>query len=373
MSGDAEVDARYMDEALALGRRGLGTAAPNPSVGAVLVKDGEIVGSGFTAPGGRPHGERIALDQAGDRARGATLYVTLEPCAHESHRGLSCTSGLIAAGVARVVSALEDPDPRTAGQGHAKLRAAGIAVDVGLRAEQARHTHLGHILRVTRGRPMVTLKLAMTADGYAAGLDHDPRLAITGEASNRRVHQMRAEHDAIMIGSGTLREDDPLLTVRLEGVTRKPLRVVLDSRLTLSLRSRIAATAHEFPTLVIGVESALDARASALVAAGIAVERVAEDAGGHVDLGAALQRLASLGVTRVFSEGGPQVGGRLIALRLADEVALFTGFKPLGRPGLPALSSESRAALAAPDRYVRSERDRYGRDEFELYLSQDFG
>ena len=187
--------------------------------GADRAATASLVGRGVTAPGGRPHAEAVALAEAGEAARGATIYVTLEPC---SHHGATppCADAIVAAGVARVVAALEDPDARVAGRGFARLRAAGIAVEVGVGEAQARRDHLGHILRVTVGRPMVTLKLALTADGYAAGDEHDPRLAITGEAANGAVQVMRSLHDAIMIGVGTARDDDPLLTVRLPGVAQ---------------------------------------------------------------------------------------------------------------------------------------------------------
>ena len=190
-----------MAAALNLGSRSLGLTAPNPSVGAILVKDGAVVGRGATAPGGRPHAERIAIERAGEAARGATLYVTLEPC---SHIGVSrpCADAIVEAGVARVVSAMEDPNPLVGGRGHARLRAAGIAVAVGPGADQARRDHRGHILRVTAGRPCVTLKLAETADGFASGGAHDARLRITGPIANLRVQVMRSTHEAIMVGSG---------------------------------------------------------------------------------------------------------------------------------------------------------------------------
>ncbi|HLJ69802.1 MAG TPA: bifunctional diaminohydroxyphosphoribosylaminopyrimidine deaminase/5-amino-6-(5-phosphoribosylamino)uracil reductase RibD, partial [Roseiarcus sp.] len=231
----AALDERFMAAALALGRRGLGRAAPNPAVGALIVRDGVVVGRGFTAAGGRPHAERSALDQAGHLAKGATIYVTLEPCAHQG-RGPPCAAAIVEAGIACVVSAMEDPDPRTAGQGHALLRRAGIEVAVGVGAAAARRDHLGHILRVSQNRPAVTLKLAQTADGFAAGARYDPRLAITGEAANSRVQILRAMHDAIMIGIGTALGDDPLLTVRFPGAEARPLRVVLDPRLSLPPR-----------------------------------------------------------------------------------------------------------------------------------------
>ncbi|WP_246731552.1 bifunctional diaminohydroxyphosphoribosylaminopyrimidine deaminase/5-amino-6-(5-phosphoribosylamino)uracil reductase RibD [Methylocapsa sp. S129] len=356
-------DERFMAAALALGRRNLGVCAPSPSVGALIVRDGVLVGRGVTSKGGRPHAERNAIDQAGPAAAGATLYVTLEPCFHQG-RGPPCAQAVAAAGIARVVSAIEDPDERVAGRGHALLREAGVEVVVGIGARAARRDHCGHILRVTQGRPMVTLKLARTADGYAAGDEHDPRLAITGEAANLRVQVMRAMHDAIMVGAGTALGDDPLLTVRLPGAEAfRPLRVVLDARLRLSPRSRLGATARDFPTLAIATDAAPAERAAALEAVGVSVERVAADREGHVDLGAALRALGRRGVTRVFSEGGPGVGSALIAQGLADEVILFTAQKPLGRTGLPALDRFALSALDDRACYAEAEIAHFGSDE----------
>jgi diaminohydroxyphosphoribosylaminopyrimidine deaminase/5-amino-6-(5-phosphoribosylamino)uracil reductase len=360
-------DERFMAAALALGRRNLGLCAPNPCVGALLVRDGAPVGRGVTSPGGRPHAERNALDEAGLAAAGATLYVTLEPCFHQG-RAAPCAQAIVAAGVARVVSAIEDPDLRVAGRGHALLREAGVAVVVGVGADEARRDHQGHILRVTQGRPMTTLKLARTADGYAAGDEHDPRLAITGEAANSQVQVMRAMHDAIMVGIGTALGDDPLLTVRLPGAKAiKPLRVVLDARLQLSPRSRLGATARDFPTLAIATEAASQERAEALEAVGVSVERVAGDGNGRLDLPRALQALGRLGVTRIFSEGGPRIASALIAGRLADAVVLFTAQKPLGRPGLPALDESALRALEDRTRYAEAEIDRFGGDEMRRF------
>src|ERR1700684_3073811 len=222
---DPDEDLRWMEAALNLGSRSLGLAAPNPAVGAILVKDRAIVGRGVTAPGGRAHAERIAIDQARAAARGATLYVTLEPC---SHFGVSppCVDAVIAAGVARVVSAMEDPNPLVGGQGHARLRAAGIAVTVGPGEAQARRDHLGHILRVTAGRPCVTLKLAETADGFASAGSNALRLRITGAIAEPTVQIMHSPNEAIMVGVEPALADDPALTVRRPGLDRKPLRVV---------------------------------------------------------------------------------------------------------------------------------------------------
>ena len=295
-----EEDRRWMQAALNLGERSLGLAAPNPSVGAILVKEGRVIGRGATAPGGGPHAEAIAIAAARGEARGATLYVTLEPC---SHFGSSppCADAVVEAGVKRVVSAIEDPNPLVAGEGHARLRAAGIDVAVGMGEDEARRDHRGHILRVTAGRPCVTLKLAETADGYASGGAHDPRLRITGQIANLRVQIMRATHEAIMIGVATALADDPALTVRLPGLERKPLRVVLDTHLRLPLRSRLVTSAREAPTLVIAGPDAPTEAARRFADLGVAIERVGLDGAAHVDLQEALGALSARGVTRVFS------------------------------------------------------------------------
>jgi diaminohydroxyphosphoribosylaminopyrimidine deaminase/5-amino-6-(5-phosphoribosylamino)uracil reductase len=366
VAADPHEDLRWMDAALNLGSRSLGLTAPNPAVGAILVKNGAVVGRGATAPGGRPHAERIAVGQAGEAARGATLYVTLEPC---SHFGVSppCVDAVVAAGVARVVSAMEDPNPLVGGQGHARLRAAGIAVSVGPGAAQARRDHLGHILRVTAGRPYVTLKLAETADGFASAGSNDARLRITGPIADLRVQIMRSTHEAIMVGIETAIVDDPALTVRLHGLDRRPLRVVLDTHLRLPERSRLAVTSRDVPTLVIAAATAPDETTQRLEDLGVMIERVALDAEGHVDLQDALRTLAGRGITRVFSEGGPLVAARLIALGLADEIALITADKPLARLGVVALDPETRSALLDGSRYHPVETRDYGADTMRLW------
>ena len=360
-------DARYMAAALSFARRGLGRVAPNPAVGALVVKDGILVGRGVTGVGGRPHAETIALQNAGSAATGATLYVTLEPCSHHGHTP-PCTDAIIAAGISRVVSALDDPDLRVSGQGHARLRAAGVDVRTGVLADAAMRLNLGHILRITQNRPMLSLKLAETADGYAAGPAGAPRLAITGEGANAHVHMMRALHDAVLVGSGTACADDPLLTVRLPGfAAAKPLRIVLDSMLALSTGSRLAATAADHPTLVITTAAASAQKAAALTAKGIEIMRVASDASGHVALAAALAHLATRGLTRIFCEGGPRLAAALLQHGFADEIILLTGAAALGASGLPALNAGDRALLRDPLCYRSIEERMIGPDRLRRY------
>ena len=359
-------DATFMAAAIHYGRRGLGVTAPNPAVGCVIVKDGVIISRGATQPSGRPHAETEALRDAGDAARGSTLYVSLEPCSHFGVTG-PCAHAIVKAGVARVVSAIEDPDIRVAGRGHAMIVEAGIGLRVGVGAREARRANLGHIMRVTQGRPMVTLKLAQTANGLAGVASQ--RLLITDEAANGRVQMMRAMHDAVMVGIGTVLADDPLLTVRLSGLEqRKPLRVVLDSALRLPLSSKLVATAAEHPVLVICAETAGAEQQAALEAAGVMVERVMRQADGHLDLKDALTLLGKRGVTRVLSEGGPHLGASLVAQGLVEEVVLFTSPRKHEGEGIAALSSPTRAVIegaswrvlaqgqVGPDSYVHYER-----------------
>ena len=365
---DAETDLWMMRHALALGARGLGRTWPNPAVGAVLWRttpDGpRIVGRGWTAPGGRPHAETGALAEAGEATRGAGLAVTLEPCAHHG-RTPPCADAIRAAGVARVVSAMEDPDPRVAGRGHALLRAAGIAVAVGVCAAEAREAHLGHALRVAAGRPLLTLKLARTPDGFAARRE-GPRLLVTGEAANARVHRMRAEHDAVLVGLGTVLADDPLLTCRLPGLwDRSPVRVVLDRELRTPPAARLVRTAREVPTWIVAGREAPPDREAALRLAGVEVLRLAGDGRGR--LPEALARLAGRGVTRVLCEGGPRLAEALALAGLIDRVVLLTGPAALGVDGVPALGTALAADIADPARFAPCEAGRLGPDRIETF------
>src|ERR1700736_3883390 len=267
-------DQRFMRLALTLGRRGQGRTWPNPAVGAVVVQDGVIVGRGWTQPGGRPHAEPEALKRAGEAARGATLYATLEPCSHFG-KSPPCADAIIAAGVARVVSAIEDPNPEVGGQGHARLRAAGIKVDVGLGAAEAARDHAGHFRRIRDKRPHVILKLAVSADDKIGAAGRKP-IAITGEAAKTRVHLLRAQCDAVLVGIGTVQADDPLLTCRLPGMeARSPMRVVLDRALRISGSSRLVQSARETPLWVMTSKLSEAASAMKLGAAGAQVIRVA--------------------------------------------------------------------------------------------------
>jgi len=336
-------DLRFMQLALALGRRGLGRTWPNPAVGAVIVNDGVIVGRGWTQAGGRPHAETEAIKRAGKAARGGTLYVTLEPCSHQG-KTPPCADAIIRAGIARVVSSLEDPNPEVSGQGHAKLRERGVAVETGLGAEEALHQHAGHSRRMRDGRPQVLLKLAVSADGKA-GLAGRKPVGITGEAARARVHLMRAESDAILVGIGTVLSDDPHLTCRLPGMLeRSPVRVVLDTKLRLPLATSVVGTARETPTWVFTGSGSSAMAEDILRAKGVEVFRV-EEADGRLDLVSVLKTLAGRGITRLMVEGGPTVAAAFVQADLVDEAALFRSPKTLGADGIDALEGLPLTAL----------------------------
>jgi len=328
-------DLRFMQLALALGRRGLGNAWPNPAVGAVVVKDGVVLGRGFTQPGGRPHAETQALRQAGEAARGATLYVTLEPCSHHG-KTPPCTDAIIASGIARVVSALGDPNPKVAGEGYARLRAAGIAVIEGLCAAEARRAHAGHIRRILDGRPHVTLKLAVSADGKAA-LPGGKPVQITGEETRARVHLMRAMNDAIVVGIRTVLADDPALTCRLPGMlAASPVRVVLDPALRLPESSQLVASASDIPVWVFCAPDASKEHEAVL---GQHKVRIMRGEGGPqgLDLPAVLRALCERGITRLMVEGGPKVAASFLRADLVDEACLLRGAATIGPDGIDAL------------------------------------
>jgi diaminohydroxyphosphoribosylaminopyrimidine deaminase/5-amino-6-(5-phosphoribosylamino)uracil reductase len=332
-------DQRFMQLALTLGRRGQGRTWPNPAVGAVVVKDGVIIGRGWTQPGGRPHAEPEALKRAGEAARGATLYVTLEPCSHIG-KSPPCADAIIAAGIARVVSAIEDPNPEVAGQGHAKLRAAGIAVDIGLGAAEAARDHAGHFRRVRDRRPHVILKLAVSPDDRIGAAGRKP-VVISGEAAKARVHLLRAHCDAILVGIGTVRADDPLLTCRLPGMAaRSPVRVVLDRSLRISGSSRLVHSARETPLWVMTSNLAEARAAMKLGAAGAQVIRVATaTTPPGLDLGGVLRALSEKGITRLLVEGGARVASSFVAAGFVDEVWLLRGAEPVGADGVAALDA----------------------------------
>ena len=339
-----------MRAALALARRSLGSTWPNPAVGCVIVRDGKVIGRGRTQKGGRPHAETQALAEAGAAAAGATVYVTLEPCAHHG-RTPPCADALVEAGVARVVSALEDPDPRVMGQGHARLRAAGIAVEVGEGGDEAREINAGFLTRVAEGRPLFRLKMATSLDGRIATASGESQW-ITGEASRRDGHRLRATHDAILVGSATALADNPSLTCRLPGMQdRSPVRIVLDSRAGLALDSVLATTARQVPVWVMCTSAAPGERRDALRAAGVEIMEVPASADGRIDVPSAARALGERGLTRVLIEGGGQIAAAFLRAGLVDRITSYRAGVVLGAEGRSAVGPMLVERLGSAPRF----------------------
>ena len=344
-------DTRFMELALRLAARGLGLVAPNPAVGCLLVKDGEIIARGWTQPGGRPHAESVALARAGAASQGATCYVTLEPCAHHG-RTPPCAEALVAAGIRRVVVAMTDPDPRTSGRGIAYLREAGLTVATGIGESRARAINRGFLLRMREKRPFVALKLATSIDGRIAAHTGHARW-ITGEGARAHAHLLRARHDAILIGGRTQRSDDPLLTCRLPGwETASPIRIVLTRTPHLDPDSQLIRTADKWPVWLLLPEG--DTAGLALpdpeepgrpgLYALTFREDDPRDPAGTVS--ALLSALAAAGVTRLLVEGGGMVTGLFLRARLFDRLYHFTGNCLIGADGLAAIPSLAVADVA---------------------------
>lgn len=363
-----ETDRQFMRTALAIGYRNLGQTWPNPSVGAVVVAGMPdqpiIIAEGVTCRGGRPHAERAALDAAGIKARGATLYVTLEPCAHLG-RSAPCCDAAIASGIKRVVAGILDPDKRVAGEGFARLRASGVEVVSDVLADEARWLHRGHLKRVTQKRPFVTVKMARTRDGYASSGTNE-RLLITGATANARTHMIRAHSDAILIGVSTANADNPGLDVRLPGMgDRSPVRVVFDSALTINPELNLVKTATQLSTWVVASEQADGDKEKLLTDFGVHVIRVAESADGKLDPAEALHRLHDRGLSTILCEGGPTLARAMAINDLADEFVLVNGAIDYNGPGIKALLPETVDILAERFRLAHSELA--GSDEFVFY------
>ena len=355
-----------MRAALGLARRGLGSVWPNPAVGCVLVKEGRVVGRGWTQPGGRPHAETEALAMAGEAARGATAYVTLEPCSHHG-KTPPCAEALIQAGVARVVAAIEDTDPRVSGRGFELLRQAGIEVRLGVCADEARELNAGFFLTQRERRPLVTLKLATTLDGRIATHSGESKW-ITGAGARQASHLQRAENDVIMVGSGTALVDDPELTCRLPGLEdRSPVRVIVDGRMRLPLTSRQVMTANQIPTWLLTLDGGAPERISAFRDAGVDVVELPEGDDHAIDLRAALTALAESGVTRVLVEGGAHLAAGLLRAGLVDRLVWFRAARMMGGDGLPAAVGFGVDHLGQTPRFERVEVCPIAEDVMEIY------
>jgi diaminohydroxyphosphoribosylaminopyrimidine deaminase/5-amino-6-(5-phosphoribosylamino)uracil reductase len=350
--------------ALSLGRRGLGRVWPNPAVGCVIVRDGLIVGRGWTQPGGRPHAEAEALTHAGDRARGADVYVTLEPCAHHG-KTPPCAQALIDAGISRVIFAAEDPDPRVSGTGARMLKEAGIAVESGLLETQALQVNAGFFARVELDRPFVTLKLASSFDGRIATGTGESKW-ITGPEARRVVHAMRARHDAVMIGGGTARKDDPALTVRGLGTSWQPARIVISRLLDLPLMGQLARTAQQTPVILCHGHDADPSLIRTWKDLG-AVLLPCRVSGAQLDPADILRQLAGHGLTRVFCEGGRALAASLLDADLVDELVGFTAGLAIGAEGLPSIGALGLGRLDEAPRYTLLESRQVGADVLSVW------
>lgn len=354
-----------MRAALALARRSLGRTWPNPAVGCVIVRDGRVIGRGRTRDGGRPHAETDALGSARESVAGATVYVTLEPCAHHG-KTPPCADALIAAGVTRVVSALEDPDPRVKGQGHSRLKAAGIAVEIGEGAAEAAEINAGFFLRVREGRPLFHLKLASSLDGRIATASGESKW-ITGDAARADGHRLRSIHDAILVGAGTVAADDPELTCRLPGLEAySPDRIVLDSTGAISETSKLATTARATPVLLFHA-GAPPARTALLRKKGISVIEVPARGEARVDVVAAARELGGLGYSNVLIEGGGQIAAAFLRAGLVDRISSYRAGLVLGEDSRSAVGPLALTGLDFAPRFKLVSSRAVGADTLETW------
>jgi diaminohydroxyphosphoribosylaminopyrimidine deaminase/5-amino-6-(5-phosphoribosylamino)uracil reductase len=359
-----------MRAALGLARRGLGHTWPNPAVGCVIVRDGRVVGRGWTQKGGRPHAETEALARAGTAAQDATAYVSLEPCSHHG-KTPPCAEALITSGIARVVAAVEDPDPRVSGAGIARLREAGVVVETGLCVAEATELNAGFFCLVKHGRPLITLKLATSLDGRIATASGESRW-ITGEAARQRAHLLRAMHDAVLVGTGTALADNPRLTCRLPGLEgRSPVRVVLDRTLRLPARLSLFTEAGQTPTWVATLAGSDPARRASLEQQGVEIIGVDPDTAGGIDLAAMLRALGDKGLTRLLVEGGGALAASFLRAGLVDRLVWMRAPLTLGGDGVPAIAALGFAELAAAPRFDLEASEIAGGDLIETYRRRD--
>ena len=358
-----------MQTALRLARRSLGTVWPNPAVGCILVREdlnGRIVGRGWTRRGGRPHAETEALRRAGTAAQGATAYVSLEPCNHIGRTG-PCTDALIAAGVKRVVIATEDPDPRVMGAGVQKLKDTDIDVETHVCEATAREINRGFMLRINESRPLFTLKLATSLDGRIATRTRHSQW-VTGSLARLHAHRLRAEHDAVLIGSETAMIDDPDLTCRLPGLEKNsPIRIVLDSRLRLSPKSNLAKTAKHVPVWIITTTDQDSAARNELEKLGVEIFELKPHENGRPNLAEVAHTLAGKGLTRVLVEGGGGVAGSLFQANLVDDIVWFRAPKLIGADGVPAFSALGIETMEQAPEFTKCDAFMAGNDSVETY------
>lgn len=358
-----ESDTHYMRQALAMARRGLGRVWPNPSVGCVIVKGRKVIAAARTADGGRPHAEALAIEYAGIKAKGATAFVTLEPCAHTGQTP-PCAQGLINAGIARVVIGVQDVDPRVAGQGTEMLRQAGIDVSLGLLEKECTELNSGFFYRIQKSRPLVTLKTACSLDGKTA-LANGKSQWITGEIARKHAHQLRARHDAVMAGIGTVKSDNPLLNTRISGILHKTVRIVLDWNLEVNLESKLIKTANEYP-LWIFHGSANESKQTVLEKSGVRLFKIQDKT-----LSPVLGILAKEGITRLMVEGGAGLHTSFLQENLCDELYIYRAPCILGGDALNAFRDLNIDDLSRRFALNLKKTQRLGPDLLEIYAAQE--
>lgn len=369
-------DERWMRVAIALGRRNLGVTWPNPSVGCIVVqaKHGNdiVVGRGTTAIGGRPHAETLALDQAGKSADGATVYVTLEPCSHVG-KTEPCSQALIRANVRRVVVGTNDPNPKVSGLGIRMLKEGGIATEGGVLENDCRRSHVGHIFRMTRKRPFISLKMAVSSDGYIGRMG-DGQVAISSDQSMRFAHSLRSQSDGIIVGIGTVLADNPALTCRVPGlVDRSPTRIVVDSKARLPLDCKLVENLAKVPVYCLTTESAAEARCMKLTDAGVNVIRVPQDESGRVDLKSGMEKLAEIGLTRVMVEGGSCLAASLLEQDLIDEATFVFGQTVVGENGVRPVGDVPLEWFETSGKFTIEQTRYLGDDRVVKYGHRDLG
>lgn len=361
MTKQTDMDREMMLKALALAEKGLGNVAPNPSVGCIIVSDGKIVGEGFTQKGGRPHAETEALAAAGDKAKGATVYVTFEPCSHHGETP-PCADALIAAAVSRVVVAISDPDERVSGSGIAKLQEAGITVDVGECGDEAAWLNNGFIKCKNEQRPHFTLKIASSLDGHIASSSGESKW-ITGEEARAAGHILRASHDAILVGIETVIDDDPRLDCRVEGLEdRSPVRIILDGRARLPIDSELVKTANEHQTILV-TSAASSPNAMLLAEEGVLILPVLDTR----NMTQVVSAIAAAGVTRVLVEGGATIHSSFIAANIADSIEWFRSGIILGGNSKSAVADFGQSDLEGAPRFRHVKSESLGSDRHDTY------
>lgn len=355
----------YMQTALSLARRGLGNVWPNPAVGCVIVNNGRIVGRGWTQPGGRPHAETMALEQAGNKADGGIAYLNLEPCCHQ---GLTppCTEALITAGISEVYASLIDPDPRVSGAGLDQLAKENITTNLGLLSQSARKINQGFFMRIKQGRPLITLKTATTLDGKIGTKDGESQW-ITGEEARALGHLLRAQHDAIMVGSGTALADNPQLNVRLPGVSAKGKpRIVLDGRLRLPLDSNLVMAAHDSPVWLVTRDNHPPEKLQPYKDRNVDIIFLPCGGNRKCDINLILKQLGDRGLTTVLVEGGNQLTSSLFSADLIDQLAWFSAPTIMGNDGLSAVGNLELSQLSEMPNFTRGTSRSVGLDYLEI-------